>query len=287
MIQCMLNKIYISKHCCRKHHFGIFLRTQVLCSFNNCPLWFSCLQHTWHSVKRPQVLQTPVCTRLIKMSWSAFVMFFVFLFCQASEVRLAFYSLRQQTTRMCIENIVFRALAAKSKLNFSWWFLPPVVDFIMRRLMPDKKKSLMARWCVRGMGRCKQTSVCLSKPAQCVSKVYLSSRTRWHRPARIKEVGLWPTLTFSALSTWNESAPSSDVVRDIGRARDAEGKKEQCGVVHLGQCFFSSPRDGFGFTSRINSTTWAPRKQRRSRSWSRSLLQSVPHILHSVKFLWN
>lgn len=96
----------------------------------------------------------------------------------------------------------------------------------------------MALWWVRGMGRCKQTSVCLSKPAQCVSKVYLSSRTRWQRPARIKEVGLRPTLTFSALSTWNESAPSSDVVCDIGWAHDAEGKKEQCGVVHLGQCFF-------------------------------------------------
>lgn len=82
--------------------------------------------------------------------------------------------------------------------------------------------SPMATWWFQEMGKCIQTCVCLSKLGQCVSKVHLSCWTRWQKPARIKEVGLWPTLTFSALSTRNESAPSSNALRDIGWAHRGE-----------------------------------------------------------------
>lgn len=168
--------------------------------------------------------------------------------------------------------------------------------FIIKRLIPDKKKNLMALWWARGMGRRKQTSVCFSKLAQCVSKVYLSSRTRWQRPARIKEVGLRPTLTFSTLSTWNESAPSSDVVCDIGWAHDAGWgwgcNVESCPLVSVFFAFFFSfafcfSQAGFGSTSHINSSTWALRKWHGGCSWSRTSLPFWPRILHSMKFLWN
>lgn len=86
------------------------------------------------------------------------------------------------------------------------------------------------------MARCEQTSVCLSKLAQCVSKVYSSSRTRWQRPARIKEVALW-RLSPSALSQ-----PGMRVLHHLTwSVTSVRGERRggQCAVVHLGRCFSS------------------------------------------------
>lgn len=107
--------------------------------------------------------------------------------------------------------------------------------------------------------------------SDCVSKVHLSCWTRWQKPARIKELGLWPTLTFSALSTRNESAPSSNSLCDIGWAH---GGGKSNGV----SCSPQAPslwcdQACFDFTSRINCT-WTQRKHLGGRSWSRPLSPS-------------
>ena len=89
----------------------------------------------------------------------------------------------------------------------------------------------MTTLCLQEIRKSKQVFVYQSWAgawSNCVSKVHLSCWTRWQKPARIKELGLWPTLTFSALSTWNESAPSSNARCDTGWAT---GWKEQWGVV--------------------------------------------------------
>ena len=73
-----------------------------------------------------------------------------------------------------------------------------------------------------------QTSVCLSKPGPVSQKsIYLAEQGGRSRPG-LKNWVSGPTLTFSALSTRNESAPSSGALRDTGWAT---GWKEQWGVV--------------------------------------------------------
>lgn len=149
-------------------------------------------------------------------------------------------------------------------------------------IMADILQGLRAWWPHDGFRRWgsanKQVFVYQSWPS--VSKVHLSSWTRWQKPARIKEVGLWPTLTFSALSTRNESAPSSNVVRDISRAHEAGGKR---GMVCRAPwpVFFR-----MALASPHASTAHEQRKQCGGCSWSRSLQQPTLHIL-SPCTLWS
>lgn len=147
--------------------------------------------------------------------------------------------------------------------------------------------------CFQDIVKCKQTSVCLSKLHRCASKVHLSSWKRRQKPARIKQVGLWPTLTFSALSTRNGSAPSSNTLCDISRAGGGGGGGGGAMGRHATQRASSLWHDQvcFGFTSRLDCT-WAERKRLGGRSSSRSLQLSTTHnkVFRQgliVKLPWN
>lgn len=80
------------------------------------------------------------------------------------------------------------------------------------------RASPVATWWFQEMGKCEQTSVCLSKPGPCVPGVHLSCWARWRKPAGIKELGFLAGshLQRSLSSEWERSIIHR--LRDIGRA---------------------------------------------------------------------